>query len=369
MKQFYLSKSKSIVSILALVMLGFYVNGQVYVEAPVFNWNFEAENILLDEGTAQQNLTNNGSVTTGGQEPAFPGYGSVGAVFTGDTTILSLTNADYGDRALNGTDRDGTIYVCLSPVVEDQTETVYLFSFYNSGETQRQLALVLKDNGKFDLIWGYDGGASFDIEAGNPAGFPAVETGENIILALSLDAAAKTYTYMARYLSSGSYYSTTELNHPLPGEYYTGTADLTIGGRSDYNPARSFEGKIYWLRVYDEAQTYEQMQAVIEGLAVVTGIADNKVVRAELQNYPNPFRGETTISYNVSKSAFISINIYNMVGQKITTLVNENKEAGPHTVRWDGQNSLGKALPSGMYYYTLKAGGGKIQSRKMLLMK
>ena len=368
MNQFFTYKRKNGLSILFFVMLGFYANGQTYVNAPVFNWNFEAGNVLLDEGTAQQNLTDHDSVTTGGSEPTYPGYGSVGAVFNGSTQCLSLSNADYGDRALNGTDRDGTIYICFSPTqLNDGSSPAYIWSKYKSGE--RQLALFLQDNNRLEMAWGFNDGNSLDVGMGRPMNFMITEENQQVILALSLDAATKEYTIMARDLSTGNYYSSTEANHALVGEYNTGTSDMVIGGRSDYDSERYFNSIIYWVRIYDEAQTMEQMKAVIEGNAtVITALSENKVFGAELRNYPNPFKGETTISYNVSKSAFISIDIYNISGQKITTLVNENKEVGPYTVKWNGQNSLGKALPSGMYYFTLKAGGDKIQSRKMLLM-
>ncbi len=81
------------------------------------------------------------------------------------------------------------------------------------------------------------------------------------------------------------------------------------------------------------------------------------------QNYPNPFNPSTTISYSVQKAGPVNISVYNLMGQKVATLVNETKSAGQYNVRW---NAAGAA--SGMYYYRLEAGGQTI-TRKMTLIK
>jgi hypothetical protein len=81
------------------------------------------------------------------------------------------------------------------------------------------------------------------------------------------------------------------------------------------------------------------------------------------QNYPNPFNPSTTISYSVQEAGAVNISVYNLMGQKVATLVDEMKAAGQYNVRW---NAAGAA--SGMYYYRLEAGGQSI-TRKMTLIK
>ncbi|MCR9134188.1 MAG: T9SS type A sorting domain-containing protein [bacterium] len=81
------------------------------------------------------------------------------------------------------------------------------------------------------------------------------------------------------------------------------------------------------------------------------------------QNYPNPFNPSTTISYSVQEAGAVNISVYNLMGQKVATLVDETKAAGQYNVRW---NAAGAA--SGMYYYRLEAGGQSI-TRKMTLIK
>jgi len=68
------------------------------------------------------------------------------------------------------------------------------------------------------------------------------------------------------------------------------------------------------------------------------------------QNYPNPFNPETTIEYEVPKTVFVRLEIFNMVGQKIITLVNEWQEPGRYSIDWNASQ-----YSSGIYFYRLTA--------------
>lgn len=81
------------------------------------------------------------------------------------------------------------------------------------------------------------------------------------------------------------------------------------------------------------------------------------------QNYPNPFNPSTVISYGLPVDANINISIYNLLGKKVSTLVNEFQPAGSYNVTFNAAN-----LPSGTYIYTINA-GTYVSSRKMVLMK
>lgn len=86
------------------------------------------------------------------------------------------------------------------------------------------------------------------------------------------------------------------------------------------------------------------------------------------QNYPNPFNPTTTIKFYLPINKQISLTVYNALGQKIKTLVNnELLTAGEHVVQWDGTNNAGQKVASGMYIYELKYGNFKIQKRMTLL--
>jgi len=81
------------------------------------------------------------------------------------------------------------------------------------------------------------------------------------------------------------------------------------------------------------------------------------------QNYPNPFNPKTVISYQLSVHSQVSLNIYNIIGQRISTLVDRPQSAGSYSVNFEANN-----LPSGTYFYTLRA-GSKVQSKRMVLKK
>ena len=87
-----------------------------------------------------------------------------------------------------------------------------------------------------------------------------------------------------------------------------------------------------------------------------------------IKNYPNPFNPSTTISYSVPSDGNVSLNIYNAKGQWVNTLVNEHKNKGNYQIVWQGKDSKGNAVASGLYFTRLVSGGKSINN-KMLLLK
>ncbi len=105
----------------------------------------------------------------------------------------------------------------------------------------------------------------------------------------------------------------------------------------------------------------------IYSLSNVTGVDDedgSTPVEFKLnQNYPNPFNPSTIIKYAIGSRQYATLKVYDVLGNEIATLVNEEKPAGTYEVKFDASN-----LSSGIYYYQLKA-GSFIQTKKMLLVK
>ncbi len=87
-----------------------------------------------------------------------------------------------------------------------------------------------------------------------------------------------------------------------------------------------------------------------------------------LGNHPNPFNPETYISFALKDDGFVTLEIFNIKGQKIRTLLNENMSAGIHSLIWQGKDDTGKQAASGVYFYKMKA-GNMVQTKKMILMK
>ncbi|MBN2018146.1 MAG: SBBP repeat-containing protein [Candidatus Cloacimonetes bacterium] len=87
------------------------------------------------------------------------------------------------------------------------------------------------------------------------------------------------------------------------------------------------------------------------------------------QNYPNPFYPKTTISFCIKQNSDIELEIFNIKGQKIKTLINEFMQTGNHSIIWNGDDEYGKHVCSGLYFYKLSANGKTEVIKKCLLVK
>ncbi|MFA6981162.1 MAG: T9SS type A sorting domain-containing protein, partial [Ignavibacteriaceae bacterium] len=86
-------------------------------------------------------------------------------------------------------------------------------------------------------------------------------------------------------------------------------------------------------------------------------------VFALAQNYPNPFNPETFIQFSVPQESFVTVKVFNTLGEEVATLLNEAKTAGTYNVSFNAKN-----LTSGIYFYTIKA-NDFTSTKKMILMK
>ena len=82
-----------------------------------------------------------------------------------------------------------------------------------------------------------------------------------------------------------------------------------------------------------------------------------------LQNYPNPFNPNTKIEYQIPELSFVTIKVYDVLGNEVRTIVNEEKAAGSYGIKFDGSG-----LTSGIYFYRLQA-GSIVETKKMVLIK
>ncbi len=118
--------------------------------------------------------------------------------------------------------------------------------------------------------------------------------------------------------------------------------------------------------------TWKKFGDVVDLGTIITSVAGElRNLPTEYQlshNYPNPFNPETTIKYQLPKPGFVTLKIYNMLGQAVRTLVAEEKKAGYYQIIWDGRDSQGQVVANGIYLYQLKAGNFE-KTRKMIMLK
>ena len=86
------------------------------------------------------------------------------------------------------------------------------------------------------------------------------------------------------------------------------------------------------------------------------------------QNYPNPFNPITTLRYDLPENSYVNVTVYDMLGRKVKTLINQTQDAGYRSVIWDATNDYGKPISAGIYLYQIQA-GGYTSTKKMVLLK
>lgn len=143
------------------------------------------------------------------------------------------------------------------------------------------------------------------------------------------------------------------------------TWSLTTSGSNTVLPQAGDEFTLTLLKAISAEDNYEFVGS-LTGLVDVN--AGNPRFFRLAQNYPNPFNPATKITFETPRTTSIKLIIYNLLGQRIRTLINQKITAGDHQIEWDGRNEAGKTVASGVYLYRLSARGFQ-QTRKMVLMR
>ncbi|MGK9476169.1 glycoside hydrolase family 78 protein [Melioribacter sp. OK-6-Me] len=165
--------------------------------------------------------------------------------------------------------------------------------------------------------------------------------------------------------------------------------DVELSSTSEFNDTRTFEnlaqlhaavetltpGEYYWrvrsktgngdVSNYSEAGYFKVGDNVTD---LEESLGEVPADFALEQNYPNPFNPETVIKFSLPKSQFISLKIYNVLGQEVKTLVYREFQAGNHSVVWNGKDNYGNTAAAGIYFYKIDA-GEFTAVKKMILMK
>ena len=154
------------------------------------------------------------------------------------------------------------------------------------------------------------------------------------------------------------------------GSILTTPIALMIGQILPGNTQYNFKGVLDDIRIYNYALSYNKIQTLYD---YVSDVNDEEVVKIPeqynlLQNFPNPFNSQTIIRFEVPTNSKIKIEIFNILGQRVKTLINEEKSPGSYSINWNGENDFSDIVNSGIYL--LKLSSEKFSAtKKMILLK
>ena len=299
-------------------------------------------------------------ITNSGDTP-YEDWADWAEVVVAPTTNLidlrsEITKANvYGGNGLNWTN-----------VVEQ-----YIQSPYNSGWAEPN-----NGYGRFEQASHTSGGVQKDcIDAA-----PASNT-------MNLATVAEYEIYSPSYMSGSfaikdggvyQYASVEFLIQIKDGSNYTTLLDSSLtyndpGWRSFHIDLTPWQNKTVTLRLITNSgdtpyEDWADWAEVVVAAELVTGIENNSYSHLPkgfilYQNFPNPFNPSTNLSYSTKQSGLVTLKVYDVLGNEIETLVNEEKPVGSYELNWNAAN-----LPSGVYFFRLQA-GSYVQTRKMILLK
>jgi hypothetical protein len=327
----------------------------------------------------------------------YPGITASLSFSIGGDTMFAVTTeipTQGINGAINATDLQGNIYWSFKfaqmsigiPMVDNQNN-VYVFGTDSSWSLKNYLYCIKPDG---TLKWKYP------MQFLNRYYCPTIDHNGNI-------------SFLSPYWKNGNYYGAiTSLDYNGNLRWTDTLNDGYLSQFMEYGPVCDKEGKIYcgsnweggtfycidsngvilWRHIfpneYDSCPAigpdgimfiglqkgdyeFNQKQTLFAIRDTVTGVKDEKVESVKnyqlYQNYPNPFNPSTTIKYQLPKSGFITLKVYDLLGREVSTLVNEYKKSGSYNVNYDASK-----LVSGIYIYQIKL-NNFISSKKMILLK
>ena len=276
---------------------------------------------------------------------------------------------------------DGWIDLHYDPVEEfiGHFTGMWPYNYHNEDDDvatdfhENQVRLSLENNGLIAMMWIDSIKAKQNVD--NPTYYPDFLANPEIMIAISRDSGLHwSYPYALSVVSNP------EIGTASGSLSYVYPADKVI--KVDNETAR-----VYFLYMDDNSWgTYtggESPQGLHLGASIRYAAIDfdlsnlpvsekDPVVpepqRMLSQNFPNPFNPNTTIQFDIPENSDVKLSVYNVRGQLVNTLINENLLAGPHQITWNGTDNSNRAVSSGIYFYRIEA-NGQSETRRMVLMK
>jgi len=194
-----------------------------------------------------------------------------------------------------------------------------------------------------------------------------------------VDLDSETEVTIGKWYNVTALYSGSDLELYINGKldafkYWSGSIasspyDLMLAQALPNNNQNNFSGKLDDLRLYDFELPYNDIQKLYDLETSVDDETNNLPITSTLfQNYPNPFNGQTIVKFQIGSFSKVTIEIYNILGQKVVSLLNEEKSAGEYSISWDGKNNRGIKVNTSVYFIRMKAGNNTF-TKKIALLK
>jgi hypothetical protein len=411
-------KKDFIVSALPAISLGLFLlsssplmaQGVVTAEAVPSNFNpAGGAQITVDInidvcGTSPPQLL--GSFTgTLNWDPAVLSYASHEGPKAGFTGVVSTANVATGALSFNGANPSGaagrlnivTITFSVTGANGLTTSLNLEFSALSAALTFTNLHPLLTVSDGAVTVASVTGGGTVIAESVPSNRYPA--NGEQITVDVNIDMSGTSSAALLGSFTGTVYWNACVLSyvsHTGPKAGFTGAVGTTktaIGVLSfnGANPAGaggklnvltitfnmvggSGSGTVLDLRfsAMSAAMTFSNLLPLFISKDGVTAIDSREGATPEMfylaQNYPNPFNPETTVEFALPKPSHVKLQIYNLLGQPIRTLIDEKIDAGFNSIKWEGRDDGGRQMPSGVYLYQMRA-GSFVATRKLVLMR
>ena len=265
------------------------------------------------------------------------------------------------------TDSSMTIALWIMPDSVNSEGTKVMSKWYSSPTRgDWLLSLSSRDSCNGTCVSYYFGLANYEVY-GFPNGFfgigpPELDyyllLGEWNFIAVTFDTGFVNLYYNGSLIRT----DTTIIKYTSLTEY--GTDDIYMGTLWNHYPGYKYKGGLDEIRIYNRSLSASEINEIYNQVTSIKNNVNNLPEEFALsQNYPNPFNPTTTINYYIPELCFVTLKVYDVLGNEITTLVSEEKIMGNYEIEWNANN-----LSSGVYFYQLRA-GVFVKTKKMILLR